>query len=688
MGGIRHDHSLHEPLPHAITPASRAQRVLSVGDRQECRAHLGDEKRSQRVLHSLQGQGFRAAVHGIGASRGTESSYDVSGLDCATTYRFAIKGYGDGQTYRQVWGPYAYVEVDTCPTPPPTPAPAPTGDDRPGKPQNVTYTPDAHEAGKVELRWGAASDATGYEVWQCKRRHNQPDLCDYSRIQTLESTVTTATVSGLATGKLHKFKIRATKGDQGTDSDEITVNLRPAPQNLRGLYVTEQHRQITLAWDPVPNPDVNDDMNSKYHVEHKFPRNPLLPFDSGWKRLPHGGVTIGDIINDGGRLQVVVSGLTPGESYKHRIKADSIQGKSAASNEAETTVTDESPSMAPVTPTVSDLIGYRGIELRWTANVRMASSYMVRATPDSPSLEFKPPQPMPPNATTDTVTEIPDSPWVEVSPGSGSLNVVGLVPGTDYTFSVKGHNGSGSGPVATSATHSALEPTHWWGHQADHTVKYLEGAITQVGGRDIIRDAIDDAASDWNTAMGRDFELCRDSAVCNRKNSDGGVVTIMTVAPSSRVDVSSGCGKGYACVRSDTERPSTGPGAHMVDMTMVFENPAYYCSRDLSPCPSNASTEYVWTDVEADHGTNAPGHSMTTPTKFVYIGYIMLHEFGHTLGLPDFYTILPLTDHPSTNYDPRLDGETAIMNYPWDAMHIRDEDIEQLDAIYKLHVRH
>ena len=621
--------------------------------------------------------------------------FEITGLTNGSRYHVQVRacnrmlfagGAGDncGAWSGSATGTPQVAPPTPTPTPPPpAPAPPPPPTSPPGTPQSVTYTPDGDEKGRVELSWGAASNATGYEVWQCKRRHNQPDLCDYSRIQALGSSVSAATVSGLATDRLHKFKVRATRGDQGTYSAEVTVNLRPAPGNLRGLYVTGQHRQITLAWDPVPNPDVNDDKDSKYHVEQLFPnRNPL---DSGWRRLPHGDVTIGGIINDGGRLQVVVSGLTPGESYTHRIKAQSIQGKSDASNEAETTVTDESPTVAPATPTVSDLIGYRGIRLQWTANVPNASSYMVRAMPDSPSLKFTP-EAMPQSGTTDTVTEIPDSPWVEVSPGGGSVNVVGLVPGTDYTFSVKGHNGSGSGPAATSATHSALEPTHWWGHQADHTVKYLEGAITQVAGRDIIRDAIDDAASDWNTAMGRDFELCRDSAVCNRKNSDGGVVTIMTVAPSSRVDVNSGCGKGYACVRSDTESQSTGPGAHMVDMTMIFENPAYICSVGQSPCPSSSSSEYIWTDVEGDHGR--PVSPPDTSVIYMYIGYIMLHEFGHTLGLPDFYIIRPLADHPATNYDVGLHGETAIMKYPWDAMHIRDEDIEQLDAIYRLHVRH
>ena len=55
----------------------------------------------------------------------------------------------------------------------------------------------------------------------------------------------------------------------------------------------------------------------------------------------------------------------------------------------------------------------------------------------------------------------------------------------------------------------------------------------------------------------------------------------------------------------------------------------------------------------------------------------MLHEFGHTLGLPDFYA------DTST-----LQGQIAIMNEHWVAQDIKDEDLEQLKAIYILHTSH
>ena len=221
---------------------------------------------------------------------------------------------------------------DNCNPQPPVTPPTPTP---PGKPRNVTYTP-GRTSGAVSLDWDSATGATGYQVRQCVRRIIIPIGCNYSTVQTLGSSVTEATVTGLATDKLHQFRIRATKGSLSNDSGEVTVNLRPTPQNLIGVPGS-RHGQVKLSWDPVSNPDVADDLDGSYHVEQLFPN--LNPFDSGWKRLSGtalNGVTIGSITREGDKLTVVVKGLAAplGAAYKFRIKAESVQGKSAASNVA------------------------------------------------------------------------------------------------------------------------------------------------------------------------------------------------------------------------------------------------------------------------------------------------------------------------------------------------------------------
>ncbi len=547
-------------------------------------------------------------------------------------------------------------------------------------PENLTYTL-TRTAGTVSLDWDAVSDATGYEVRHCRSRRIPPGPCVYTTIQVLGSGVTTTMVDGLDTAEYHMFIIRAVRDSQTADSSEVTVNLRPAPQNLQGQYVAMQYRQLTLSWDPVPNPDVADDLDGNYHVEQLFPT--LNPLDSGWRRLPHDGVTIGSITTSGGRIQVVVSGLTPGEEYEHRIKAQSVQGKSAESNVVSTTVTDESPLAAPPTPTVSHLIGYRGFLLEWVPSVANASSYMVRATPHSPSLEFSF------ASGPHTVSQIPNFPWVEVSPGSArfpatfSLNVLGLVPGTDYTFSVKGHNGSGSGPAATSAGLLAEEPTHAWGHQADHTVGYTIGAISEMS----LETAIPTAIAQWNTSINPVLSIC-DTADndCRSRNSDGYTATIKTVAPSSPRDNLTGCGSSHACVAlTGTPIPTRdGVGGHITNMDVIFEDPPYGCDSPLNPCLPAEQIRYVWTS-----NPNLSGIRITRgPPRiyFVHAEHLALHELGHTLGLPDFYSVRG--PHPSTNYDPQLNAELAIMNAYWDAKSIQDTDIAQLEAIYRRHSSH
>ena len=57
-----------------------------------------------------------------------------------------------------------------------------------------------------------------------------------------------------------------------------------------------------------------------------------------------------------------------------------------------------------------------------------------------------------------------------------------------------------------------------------------------------------------------------------------------------------------------------------------------------------------------------------------YIRPLMIHEFGHTFGLPDFY-----------KDDQSLKDLSAIMNDPHTNMTITVEDIEQLRAIYAVH---
>ena len=157
-----------------------------------------------------------------------------------------------------------------------------------------------------------------------------------------------------------------------------------------------------------------------------------------------------------------------------------------------------------------------------------------------------------------------------------------------------------------------------------------------------------------------------------RQGSDGGIVTIQT-ASTTRASDSGGCGASFACVQPGTDGNSSGPGKHMLNMTMVFEQPGFQCDND----PCSIQSEVLWTDVRSMHRTQPMSSTVANPQLYIFIDYIMLHEFGHTLGLPDFYA-------DTTG----LKNVVAIMNDSGAARNVKDEDIEQLRAIYILHTRH
>ena len=186
----------------------------------------------------------------------------------------------------------------------------------------------------------------------------------------------------------------------------------------------------------------------------------------------------------------------------------------------------------------------------------------------------------------------------------------------------------------------------------------------------------------WNQRIGYNLRICDDVDIsCRGRNSDEGIVTIRT-GTTTKDNTHGGCPGSRACVTHGTYSgpPEDIGGKPRHNMEMIFHSPAYVCSGNEKSCTS--PTKYVWTDNEKEHGDPVNGKDATGGI-YAYVGYTLLHEFGHPFGLPDFYS-----SKNAVNWDPRLRDVMAIMNLPWEANGIKTQDIKQLHAIYIRHKDH
>lgn len=509
----------------------------------------------------------------------------------------------------------------------------------PAQPVIASGAPGA-QRGVIVLDWGDAEHAAGYAVLQL-RDGDYVELRPPSEV-SVDFAGSSAVVLGLDPDAqaVHGFKVRAFNGRGSVLSDAYEVDLRPAPQNLAGEYRDGEYGKLFLTWDPVANP------GAVYTVEQHFPN--LNPFDDDWHALPHEGVSAPVTVLADGRRQAEVGPLDPGGEFRHRVRAESAQGASEPSGEVTTTVTDERP------PTPAGLktwytTGFRGIELSWDDSAE-ATSYVVETSP------------------TDSLIHIS----AVASAGGRSSAIVTRLDATPYRFDVYAVNAAGrSQPLI--AYLRGPSPSWWAGHQADHTVLYSVAGVTDQA----VKAAVDAAARDWNDVMNHGLLICDGGAIkCNGMNSDESTVTV------ERKDTESYCGPSIACVTAASRAGvhETIGGKSFQDMVMIFESPGSMCWLGDDDCDNPVLIK--WTNDPNKHRTPVKTNDSDSPI-YLYADPVALHEFGHTLGLPDFY--MPSGD----NWDDRLQYVTAIMNKHWKAGHIRlNQDIAQLHAIYARHVRH
>ena len=411
------------------------------------------------------------------------------------------------------------------------------------------------------------------------------------------------------------------------------------------------HGETALSWDADGNA-------TGYEARQRKP-------PGQWIELPSGGFEIEFV-----GATAVVRNLDPDETYEYQVRGVNAHVEGAWSDSVETTPRDERPA-APTGLMGVTMRGGKGISLSWRA-VADADGYEVESSFVG-------------TTKTDTVS-------------IASIPFFGMTPGAVYGFrarALKPHGGdhlySGwSGAVS----YTAPTPTHWEGHQEDHTVAYEAGSITSAPGlpagvpdaATVISAAIEPAAAAWTTAAmaiaGKNLKICK-VAACG-DNHDGGIVTVKTEDTNTKDtgaishDPDEGCGSSVACVKlgipSSSSHSSNGPGNHLGNLWIIIEEPAWECKDPnamAGGCPPGQHFRIYWTDKSGLNEEPGPGPD----TQYYYIGSVMIHEFGHTLGLPDF----------DTDDVTSLKGRPAVMGDYHTNMMITAEDIAQLRAIYAVH---
>ncbi len=520
----------------------------------------------------------------------------------------------------------------------------------PAKVAGLTGTPGTVR-GTIKLDWDPADRAEDYEVAQWRQRTLIPGIFDWVVLGASEVTIdvadTSAVVRGLEGGETYRHRVRGVRGTgsgrvEGEWSDHVdtTLTLPAKVQGLSGAPGTN-HGEINLSWNAAAGA-------SGYQVRQSESGNDWVVLQPGAS-----GLTIAD-------TTAVVSDLDPDETYRYQVRGTNVHGDGDWSDATPSIdPRDERPDK-PQDLKADNIIGLRGFTLEWQA-VAGANGYKVLITPSSNSHQ--------------------------IDYSGETAEVTGLTPETHYAFRVrasKTYQGSSLlSALSDPVRRDGPRPTSI-GHQEDHTVEYRMGTITTAPGLPfgfpdpaaVIRAAIQPAAEAWNQAaaqLNKALAICA-FGTCAGSNHDGWTVTVKTVSVNTKdtgdTDGSNhgvGCGRSVACVKASVADD------HLRDMSLIIEEPAWEC-RGNSKTGTCTQRRIFWTDESMHHEAKIRGLPVgSPPSYFFYMVPTMTHEFGHTLGLPDFYR----------------DDETDLDTLPDAVMHsgvgIHKEDEKQLEAIYAYH---
>ena len=277
-------------------------------------------------------------------------------------------------------------------------------------------------------------------------------------------------------------------------------NFQPAsvcpaspPPKPTGLTSTPGDKSITLDWGGTL-------LAQNYEVQQKKVRRFLpdqwniLPFDDGNERF-RVSVDIAD-------SSAVISGLTNGKEYFHRVRVVSGSGESAWSDEIRTGL----PAPSPTGLEAQHGQTWRTMKLDWD-DVNVAEGYEIQYRVGT--------------SQTSPWRTVPDS---NISFSGSSAVVSGLSEGVTYSYKVRVTNDSGKEDLYSNWSGEATRKMMGAHHQEDDVVMYeIVGSMPAN-----FSSAIASALLAWRSAIatiGLDFVICKKGAGnCNSQNTDNHLI--------------------------------------------------------------------------------------------------------------------------------------------------------------------
>ena len=288
---------------------------------------------------------------------------------------------------------------------------------------------------RVTLAWTDPNDQSISEYQYRILTPIDVEWRDWQTIAGSGTSTTTHAVTGLSTGTLYRFQVRARNGD-GYSPPSEEARATPAeplvlPDAPTGLSGTAGDGQVALTWNDPGDTSINA-------YQYRF----RTPSDTEWRDWQ----TISG--SDSSTTTHTVTGLTNGVMHRFQVRAGSDDGYGAPS--AEATATPTLPG--PAAPTgVKQKSGYRSISLTWNdPSDASITKYQYRVHPILQGVWLD---------------------WEDMD-GSGatttSYTVGDLAGGAPYAIQIRAVNANASG------TESALV--------AAFVAKYVPGAPTGLAG--------------------------------------------------------------------------------------------------------------------------------------------------------------------------------------------------------------